>query len=256
MTIAADKNGAPPGLKYKVLFGAESRPPTPTVPSGERRDKIKFIVFILTLFLIWHLGRFFHIDTGAIGNVLRKIPILYSGIAFVMLYVIITFFIWFSKDVLRLMAAVLFGAALSTLFIWLAETINAFILFYLARNLGRGFLEESLKGPRKNLDTRISQLNFFWLFLFRAAPLIPFRFLDLAGGLSSIPFRRYLAAVVFGSLLRIFWLQYILSCVGKSILDNPSVVVEYLVSNKNMLLFSLTYLILVVLVAVKLRSKD
>lgn len=223
--------------------------------TASQRNIFKFLVFIIALILIWYLGRFFHIDTQAIESSLRKFPVIYSGIIFIALYVIVTFFIWLSKDIFRFLAAVLFGAYFSTLFIWIAETINAFILFYLARSLGRGFAENILKANQKDLDRKLAQINFFWLFMFRSVPLIPFRFLDLTAGLTNISFKRYLLAVIFGSPVRIFWLQYVLCGVGKSIFSNPLALTEYLLQNKYIFIFSFIYLLLVILVTLKIKSK-
>lgn len=219
-------------------------------------QKIKFLIFILSILLVWYLGIFFHLDTVPIENSLKKFPLLYSGVIFIILYVVVTFFIWLAKDILRLMAAVLFGAYLSTLFIWIAETLNAFILFYLARNLGRGFVENQLRANRSNLDDRLGRINFFWLFMFRATPLVAFRFLDLSAGLTKMSFKKYLLAVVLGSPLRIFWLQFILAGVGKSIFNRPEVLTEYLLRNKAILFSSLIYILLVVVVVQKLKVKD
>ena len=202
------------------------------------------------------IGRFFHLDTEAIARSLEKLPVLLSVIAFVGLYVIVTFFIWLSKDIFRFVAALLFGPYLSTLLVWSAETINAFILFHLARNLGRDFVQNYLKGSLKDLDEKLTQTNFFWLFMFRAVPLMPFRFLDLGVGLTKIPFKKYLPAVVLGSPLRIFWLQYVLAGVGKSIFNNPYALSEYLLSNKVLFIFSLAYVGLVILVAWKIKIKE
>lgn len=224
--------------------------------SKEQKNKIKFFIFVIALFLTWYLGRFFPVDTARIEGALRRFPIVYSGIIFIMLYVIITFFIWLSKDIFRFTAAVLFGATLSTVFVLVAETINAFILFYCARFLGRGFVENSLRVNKKNLDERLAGVSFGWLFLFRSVPLIPFRFLDLAAGLTKISFKRYLLAVILGSPLRIFWLQYILAGIGKSIFTRPEALIEYLLANKALFGFSLFYIVLVILVVLKLKSKD
>jgi uncharacterized membrane protein YdjX (TVP38/TMEM64 family) len=215
--------------------------------------RLKFFIFIIAIALTWYLGRFFHIDIKGLEGSLGRFPILYSGLAFIALYVIVTFFIWFSKDIFRLAAAVLFGAYLSTLFVWAAETVNAFVLFYAARYLGRDFVAEKLGAGQKNLDEKLTRVNFFWLFLFRAVPLVPFRFLDLGGGLTKISFRRYLLAVVLGSPLRIFWVQYVLAGVGESVFTKPDALAAYLLANRVLFSFSLIYVLLVILVALRLK---
>ncbi len=217
---------------------------------------IKFLILAAALFLSWYLGKAFHIDALRIEKLLHGVPLFYSGILYIILYVVITFFIFFSKDIFWLAGAVLFGPFFSTLFICVAETINAFILFYLARCLGRAYVEKTLTEKYKNLDERLSKISFFWLFIFRASPLIPYRFLDLAAGLTKINFKKYLAAVVFGSPVKIFWLQYILSAVGKSIFDNPYALIEYFLKNRAIFFFSFIYIIFIILVVLKISRKD
>lgn len=220
------------------------------------KQEIEFLILVLVIASLWFFGRFLHIDTQAIEKNLMAFPLVYSSILYIALYVIITFFIFFSKDVFWLMGAVLFGAALSTLFICIAEVINAFILFNLARRFGRAYVEKSISEKYKHLDEKLGRINFFWLFIFRAAPLIPYRFLDLGAGLTRIDFRKYLAAVIIGSPIKMFWIQYILYGVGKNIINNPYALVEYFLHNKALLLFSMVYILLIILVVLKIEEKD
>lgn len=217
------------------------------------KSTIKFLALIAALALLMYLGRFFHIDADRIEVFLRKLPLVYSGIIFVCLYVVVTFFFWLSKDVFKLISAFLFGAYISTLFIFIAEAINATILFYLSRFLGRQFVEKHLAAGSNRLDKRLANTGFLWLFLFRAVPLIPFRFLDLAAGLTDISFKRYIAAVSLGSPVRIFWVQYVLAGAGRGILKNPQALVDYLSLNKAAFIFSFIYLILIIFIALKLK---
>ena len=219
------------------------------------KNKLGFLILVVALLLIWYLGGLFHIDYGSIRGRLSSFPLFLSGIIFVVLYVVVTFFIWFSKDIFRVIAAVIFGALWSTLFILIAESINAFILFHASRYLGRGFVEKSLRGAGSRFDEKLGKANFLWLFIFRAAPLVPFRFLDLACGLTRISFRKYLLAVILASPLRIFWVQFALAQAGEAAFKNPYALSEYIVSNKPLLMLSLAYLALVVAAALKLRDK-
>ena len=91
--------------------------------------------------------------------------------------------------------------------------------------------------------------------MFRFVPFIPLRFLDLAVGLTRISFRRYLLVVILASPLRIFWVQYILASVGRSFLKDPSVLVEFLVENQALLILSFVYALLIILVALKIKTK-
>lgn len=217
---------------------------------------IKFLAFISTIALFWFSGRYFDIDTAAIQQSLRQFPVFYSGLIYIVLYVVISFFIWFSKDVFWFLGAVIFGAYFSALFIWIAEIINAIILFYLARLLGRQFVERYLRGKSKVVDEKLSKINLFWLFILRAAPLIPYRFMDLAAGLTKIKFKKYFIAVVLASPIKIFWIQYVLAGVGEIVFKDSSVLVEYFLNNKTLLMFSMVYVILVIMVIYKASRKD
>ncbi len=213
------------------------------------------LLLAAVIILTWFLGKYYHLDTARIQEWLKGYPLLYSGSLYVLLYVFVSFFFFFAKDVLWFMAAVLFGPSLSALLICIAETLNAYILFHLARYLGKSYVEKTVSGKHKVFYEGLSRVNFFWLFVFRAAPLIPYRFLDLACGLTAMNFKKYLAAVVLGTPVKMLWIQHILYGVGKSVLDNPYALVEYFSNNRALLLFSLLYVILVIVVVFKIKRK-
>jgi len=220
-----------------------------------RKNKLKFLLLVMCLLVLWHAGRYLHIDTQGLESSLNRFPFVYSGMIYVFLYVIITFFIFFSKDIFWIAAAVAYGAYLSTLLIVIGEVINAFILFRLAKYLGRGFVENYARKKEWRLDDRLAGINSFWLFIVRLTPLIPYRFMDLGIGLTSIPFRRYLPAVLLATPIRVFWVQYILAGVGKNIFNNPAALTAYFSENKALLLFSLVYLCLAVVAIFRLKYK-
>lgn len=219
------------------------------------KNGIKFLILIISLGSLWYCGRFLHIDGEAVEKSLHKFPILYSAILYVVLYVAVTFFVFFSKDIFWIVGAVLFGAYLSTLLVVVAETINALILFHLARYLGRNFVEHHLKKRSESLDERVGNLNFLWLFILRAVPFIPYRFLDLGIGLTKIHFRRYMIVVLLASPIKIFWIQYILAAIGKNIFTKPGLMAGYLLQNKALFILSFAYLSLVMLIILKLKHK-
>lgn len=221
--------------------------------SAKYRHEIEFIVLVLGLALVWYLGRNFSIDTQAIQRSLKSFPLLYSGLFYIVLYVFITFFIFFSKDVFWLTGAILFGPLYSTLFISLAETVNACILFNLSRRFGRAYVEKKMTEKYKKLDEKLGKVNFSWLFVFRVTPLIPYRFLDLAAGLTNLSFKKYILAVILGTPLKMFWIQYVLTGVGKSIFSDPNMVIDYFLKNTTLFMFSFIYLLLVILVVLKIK---
>ncbi len=220
-----------------------------------KKHSVRFIFLILILPLLWLMSRSVRLDISAAQGFLSGLPISLSAPLYVISYVIVTFFVFFSKDLFWFMGAFLFGPFFSALLICIAEIINAFILFKLARFLGRQYVEKRMSAKYRNLDERLKDLNFFWLFIFRAAPLIPYRFMDLAGGLTAMSFKRYLLAVVLGTPVKMFWIQYIIFSVGLSIFNDPAYMMEYFLANKTMLFFGFFYLLLALLAVVKIARR-
>jgi uncharacterized membrane protein YdjX (TVP38/TMEM64 family) len=220
------------------------------------KHELEIIALVIVLFVIWFGGRHLRIDVGLIENSLDRYPLYLSALIYVVLYVVVTFFIFFSKDVFWLAGALFFGPILGTAFICAAETVNAFILFFLARRFGRAYVEKRLSEKYRRLDEKLGRIDFFWLFIFRAAPLIPYRFMDLAAGLTSMDFRKYLLACAVGSPVKMFWIEYILYGVGKSILRDPGAIVTFFLNNQRLMYFSLLYVVLIIMVIFKIRSKD
>jgi len=218
-----------------------------------RHHELEFVALAVILIALWSLGKYFHFDVQSIQSLLKEVPLALSGFLYIIFYVVISFFIFFSKDVFWLTGAIMFGPFISTMLICIAEVINAFILFYLARTLGRNYVEKKLPEKYQHLDEKIGNIKFFWLFVFRAAPLIPYRFLDLAAGLTRIRFKKYITAVILGSPVKMFWIQYILYGVGHSVFNNPRALMEYFLDNRQLMLFSLIYVVMVIAVIYKLN---
>ena len=186
----------------------------------------------------------------------EQFPLIYGSIIYLLLYVVVTFFIFFSKDVFWLTGALIFGPVLSTFLICVAEAINAVILFHIARRFGRTYIEDKISDKYKHLDEKLARISFFWIFIFRATPLVPYRFLDLGAGLTKIKFRKYFAAVILGSPVKTFWIQYILYGVGKSIFYDPGALVGYFLNNRGLFIFSLAYILLIPLAIMKIKFKE
>jgi len=222
----------------------------------QRANIFKFVVFIGIIALLWLIGKTLPLDKDTIKNSLTRFPLVLSCAIFVFSYVFVTFFIWFSKDIFRFVSAILYGPYISTLLVFVSEAINAFILFNMARYLGRDFVEEFLKKSGGNLDKKLSGTTFPWLLTLRAVPLIPFRFLDIFAGLTDMPFRRYFWAVALGSPIRIFWLQYALAIAGDTVFKDSRKFSEFVLNNKFLFYSNLIYLVLVIIVFFKIRKRQ
>ena len=214
--------------------------------------RVRFLVFIALIVASIALGQYFSIDQAKINQFLDSISITSASFIFIFLYVVGTFLLWYLKDPLKLIGAILFGAYLSTFLIYIAEIINAYIFFNISHVLGQDFVERNLKGRFKRFYQRLEDISIGWIFMFRVVPLIPYRVLDLSFGLSKISFRKYLLAILLASIPRIFWIQFILFAVKGFSIDAMMV---YFIENNTIFLFSLIYLILTAIVAFKIKDR-
>jgi uncharacterized membrane protein YdjX (TVP38/TMEM64 family) len=180
----------------------------------------RFTILALLILILIFISRAFSVDKEKIDAFLNKIPLTYRSLVFILLYVVSNFFILGDpKEILKIIGAVFFGAHLSTLLIYISEIINASIFFNMSRVLGKEFVERSLRGKFKKFYEKLSDLNFTWLSLLRLNLLIPYRVLDLSLGVSNVSFKKYILAVLFASLPRIFFWQFIFKTVGELSLE-------------------------------------
>ena len=188
-----------------------------------------------------------------INSVLKNTPHIYSSIVFVILYILANF-VFFAdiKDLLKPIGAVAFGAYISTLLIYIAEVINAFIFFSLSRLFGMKFVERMLKGKFHKFYEKLSDLSFGWIFLLRFVPLIPYRILDVSFGLSKVSFKKYICAVLLASPIRIFWIQFILAAIGGFSMEK---MMAYYRENTLISAFTLVYFGVAVLIAIRMKRK-
>lgn len=198
----------------------------------------RFVLLIILAGVFLYLGRVYSFSEQDLRSYLGHFPLLASGAVFVVLYAALTFFIWVGpKDILRIVAAVVYGPYLSTLLVWTGEMANAVLLFSLSRRLGRGFVESRLKGRMDRMDRAIAETSYWWIFLLRMTPIVPFRFQDLGFGLTRISLKKYLAIAMIASPPRVFFLQFFLA-LGFETVRDPDRLTAYLTENP--LVFGLT----------------
>ena len=218
------------------------------------KPRTQFWILVSILIALVGIGKLFHFDDQQWMAFFRQVPFSVAGVVFVASYIGITFFIWFAKDILRIVGAVVFGPYWSTLFIWLAELVNAAIFFHLSRKLGRTYVEEKFHLKTGELDRPGRKGGVWHIFLLRTIPLVPFRILDLAYGLTSVSFRKYLVVSAFAMPVRIFWVQFIVAALGGSVLDIEKAMI-YFQQNIAVLYLSFLYLIFSIGVVIFLRAR-
>jgi len=216
-----------------------------------KNNTFKFVLLIVLVIACGFLGKLFNIDVQYFRELLARSSIVLSFFIFVFLYVFLTFFVWFGpKDVLRVGAAVLFGAYISTFFVVMAELINAVILFQLSRKLGRDYIVKKFRLKEKDMDKIKDDSSIVGAFALRINLLVPLRFIDLGYGLTKMPVLKYIIAGIFSTPIRIFIQQYIFAAVGDAIYKDPAYVVKYLQGNKFIFLICFSYVSLLIIVSI------
>ncbi len=215
-----------------------------------KRPETRFVIFLGLIVGFMVLGNMYSIDADKIDAYFEKVPLAYSSALFVVFYVVGTFFLWHLKDPLKIVGAIIFGATISTVLIYIAEIINAYIFFNISRILGKGFVERKLSGRFRNFYEKLEHVNLGWVFLMRVVPLIPYRVLDLSFGLSKYSFKKYLVVVLLASPPRIYLIQFVLAAVRGFSME---AITQYFMENQAVALGLCFYFLLAVLVAFKIK---
>lgn len=217
-------------INKKLIFGPTAR----------------FITLVCLVVILWFVAHKFEFDLEQVREHLTKYPVWLSTCVFIGMYVGLTSLLWVgTMDFFRVTGALIFGPYWATLFIWIAEILNAAILFHASRGLGQKFVLEKIGASKDKLKFMKNPGGFWTAFILRINPMVPFRFMDLGYGLSKIEFHKYFWAVVFGSPARIFITLFIVAAVGEAIIKDPSVLIPYVLAHKNILVMYGVYLSIV-----------
>ncbi|MBP9853382.1 MAG: VTT domain-containing protein [Candidatus Omnitrophica bacterium] len=218
---------------------------------SKTRPIVKIIIFLILILMSWYLSQYFKIDIEQIRQRVFQFPLGLSGLIFVVVYVSLTSLIWFGPhDVLRIAAAIFFGASISTAFIWVGEVLNSFAMFHLSRFFGREYVENRLRIKSNKLDQVAQDHSTLAIVAWKINPFIPGRLTDLGYGLTNISFRRFVVPASLANLPRIYWQQYILADLGLNFVKDFSGTVQYIQENVFFAKYTLVYLSAVLVISV------
>ncbi len=203
-------------------------------------------VFIGVALFSFFIGRSYFPQLDFLQEFFFKIPFFVSAIIFIVAYVLSAFVVIDLKDVLKVVSALVFGVWGSSLLIWISELFSCLMLFYLARYLGQDWVEKKLYISEKKIHWIQSLTQAGSVFFLRVLPIVPYRMLDIAYGLTNISFRQYFFLSASASPLRIIWLQWMLAGLGGMVFY-PEKMSAYLQANPILLWVNIAYVILIVL---------
>ena len=153
----------------------------------------------------------FLLSMGILAPIFSSILIVLEGIfAFLPLFVFIT--------INMLVLGSFFGFLVS----WICTTIGSFLTFYLCRKGFHDFFQNKINNHKIILkyNKLIDNLTFVKLVLFVAIPFMPSFFINVGAGLSNIPLKKYLYALILGKIFVVIFWGYI-GCNLVECLTNP-----------------------------------
>jgi uncharacterized membrane protein YdjX (TVP38/TMEM64 family) len=139
----------------------------------------------------------FLMSLGVLAPIFSSILIILEGIlAFLPLFMFITINV--------LVLGPIFGGLIS----WICTTFGSFLTFYFCRKGLHDFFQKKIKNRKliSKYNNLIDNLSFVKLVLFVAIPFMPSFFINLGAGLSNIPIKKYLCALLLGKVfIVVFW---------------------------------------------------
>ncbi|TMC55541.1 MAG: TVP38/TMEM64 family protein [Chloroflexi bacterium] len=172
--------------------------------TSRARGLLKLLALLAVLAFAWLVFRHVPIrelvtgeGLGRLGAILRDAW--WGSVAFVVLYALLAA-LDFSGLVLTLAGGALFGFWWGALLNTIGANVGANAAFWLARAWGREGLRGLLGDRLSGLDRLAEAHGPIWLLRLRLIPVVPFNLLNLAAGLTAMPWRGYAAATVLGIL--------------------------------------------------------
>jgi len=122
-----------------------------------------------------------------------------APVIFILLYIMGTI-LCFPATILTLMGGVIFHFNVGVASVIIASNIGTILTFWIARALGRSFVEKYLTGPITHIDKQLLRHGLFMVSWIRLMPFFPYNFMNYAFGLTSIRFDRWVIGNFIGML--------------------------------------------------------
>lgn len=164
-----------------------------------------------------------------------------APLTFGAIYILATVFA-LPGSVLTISGGILFGTVWGTLINLISATLGASLAFFLARYLGREFVEKWTRGKLKRFDQKIGEHGFYTVLYLRLIPLFPFNLLNFSLGLTQIKFQDYFFATLLGMAPGAFVYTSLGGATHHLDLKDPEVWLDYRVWGPFALIILLSFL--------------
>ena len=140
----------------------------------------------------------------------------FASLIFIVIYSLKPVLLVIPTGFLSILAGNIFGPQKALLMSMIGCFGSGTVAFFLARFLGRSFVDRLLKGKAMTLDSNIEKHGFKIMLLMRLAVVFPYDRLSYAAGLSKMKYRDF----ILGTLIGIFPEMISYSFMGKN-LEHP-----------------------------------
>jgi uncharacterized membrane protein YdjX (TVP38/TMEM64 family) len=140
----------------------------------------------------------------------------FGPLVYMMLYSV-TSIILFPASLLSIASGTIWGPYLGTAYTVTGATLSASIPFFIARLLGRDYVQKKLSFTNKLriCDKFLKKNGFMAVFIMRLIPLFPWDVVNYGSGICGIRLRDYLSATFIGIIPGSFTYNLIGSTIGK-----------------------------------------
>lgn len=176
-----------------------------------RNDKKHYIVNIVKYVLLSALAALFIFVMIKYGKYIRHIRIHkimeyiksygeFSAFIFIVIYVLKPVLFIVPSSIMSIIAGSIYGPYVATILSMIGCFGSATVAFFLAKFLGKSFVDKILRGKALNLDNNIEKYGFKVMTVMRLSFVFPFDGLSYAAGLTKIKYRDFIFGTILGIL--------------------------------------------------------
>jgi uncharacterized membrane protein YdjX (TVP38/TMEM64 family) len=207
----------------------------------EPKALVKFSLLFVVLLVLYLFGRRWDISLESLREFGAGFSVGLGILVLGGLYAFISVAPIGGRDVVKLVAALLFGWLGSTLSIWLGEILAAAGAFLLARFLGKEMLDRIFGDRLAGMYKKLNRAGFRNVFILRIIPLTPYRLFNFAAGVTDLDFRSYLLGSIAGTFCRTVVMQLIFTAFGDLAAEKGLTVGQILIGSLAFSLIALTF---------------
>lgn len=183
------------------------------------KDKLKYIglaiIIVIILISIFKFRLLFqHINFRYLKHYILSYG-KFSSIIFIIIYSLKPIVFIIPASLLSIVAGNIFGSFYAFIFSMVGCFFSATLAFFLARALGKPFVDKVLKGKIVKIDSNVEKHGFLIMLLMRLCFVFPFDGLSYACGLTKVKYKDFILGSVLGIIPEIIVYSYIGKNIGK-----------------------------------------